>query len=337
MKSAEAIYSEANELLKGEDPVRVAQALEILGQLTSQEPGNAKAWFEFAGAYDGLGREAEALPHYHRALEIGFGQLPPEDQPRLFLQLGSTLRNLKKYEESRKVLLEGIDHFPQNASLKAFLGLTAYSCGEYRQAAKLFLQASLPETGDSSMRDYSRALRFYAEQIDTFPARQRRWMRIYLHDCEDPGDQFPSTRIDFHHANALSELLDISYRGTIDHEGESPEQCLSEIQATIGGKYGAFLATASFVSVVDGRAIGASMITLWKGDPLIAFTMTDPSKQGKGLAAHLIRKSLYALRAEGYKELYLVVTEGNVPAERLYRKLGFEFLGPAMPGRGVKE
>lgn len=217
------------------------------------------------------------------------------------------------------------------------IGLTAYSNGSYRQAAKLFLQASLPESGDSSMQDYSRALRFYEGQIDTFPARQRNWMRIYLHDCEDVVEKSPASLIHLDHAEALARLMDVSYRGTIDHEGETPGQCLAEMKSTITGKYGPFIAPASFAAFEGDTAVAASMITLWKEYPLVAFTMTDPSQQGKGLAGNLIRKSMFSLKTAGYKVLYLVVTEGNTPAERLYRKLGFEFLGPAIPGRGVKD
>jgi GNAT superfamily N-acetyltransferase len=65
--------------------------------------------------------------------------------------------------------------------------------------------------------------------------------------------------------------------------------------------------------------------------------MTAPLYQGRGLAGFLIRKSLFALKSAGYSDLYLVVTEGNTPAENLYRKIGFEFLGPAIPGRGVED
>jgi ribosomal protein S18 acetylase RimI-like enzyme len=57
--------------------------------------------------------------------------------------------------------------------------------------------------------------------------------------------------------------------------------------------------------------------------------MTAPQYQGRGLAGFLICKSLFALKLAGYSELYLVVTEGNTPAEKLYRKIGFEFIGPA--------
>jgi ribosomal protein S18 acetylase RimI-like enzyme len=32
----------------------------------------------------------------------------------------------------------------------------------------------------------------------------------------------------------------------------------------------------------------------------------------------------------GYKELYLIVTEGNEPAEHLYKKIGFQKLPPSL-------
>ncbi|MGZ3656602.1 MAG: tetratricopeptide repeat protein [Bdellovibrionota bacterium] len=326
-------YKRADELLKKGE---AAEALSLLEAITRREPQNPKAWFELAGAFDFLGRESEALPHYERALALGIDSLPAEDRPRLFVQMGSTLRNLKKYSEAKKLLTSGLELFPGHGAITAFLGLTAYSNGSYRAAARHFLAASLAPAGDHSLQDYARALRFYNEKLDTFPARQRNWMRIFLHKAQDsPG---AGTLITAVHAPALARLMDNAYRGTIDHEGETLAQCEEEMRGTIGGKYGPFLANASFVNITgDQTAAAASMITLWKELPLLAFSMSDPAHQGRGLAGALIRKSMFALKESGYEALYLVVTEGNVPAERLYRKLGFEFLGPARPGRGVNE
>lgn len=330
-------YQEAENLLRSEDSNSINEALSLLKQETDQRPNDAKAWFELAGAYDFLGREVEALPFYQRAIDIGFDKLPPEDQPRLFVQMGSTLRNLKKYEDSKKLLLDGIQNFPHVSALKTFLGLSEYSDGAYRKAAKNFLQASLYEPNDHSLKDYQRALMNYSEQIDTFPARQRNWMRFYLADTRDPIGEHNTTRVSIEHAKALAELMDTSYTGTIDHEGETLDQCFQEMKGTIEGKYGPFISEASFVSFDGLTAASASLITLWKGSPLLAFSMTAPNYQGRGLARFLIQKSLHALKTVGYRELYLVVTEGNTPAEKLYRKVGFEFLGPAIPGRAAKE
>ncbi len=329
------IYRCADDLLRKGEAESTEKALAMLASITASEPANAKAWFELAGAYDFQGREAEALPFYYRAKEIGYQNLPEVDRPRLFVQLGSTLRNLKKYAESKAILLEGLEHFPHMAALRAILGLTSYSNGNYRHAARQFLQACIPEAGDTSLQDYARPLRFYESQIDVFPARQRNWMRIDLRDYESAKDNHPATAITLQHALALARLMKASYQGTIDYEGETLDECLEEMKGTISGKYGPFLAMGSFAAFEGEKAIAASMITLWKENPLVAFTMTDPEYKRKGLAGELILKSMLALRGAGYKMLYLVVTEGNLSAENLYRKLGFEFLGPTIPDRGV--
>lgn len=173
MKTNEMIYREADGLLRETDPLVREKALALLCHLVEQEPDNAKVCFELAGAFDFLGREAEALPYYQRAYGLGYQQLPLEDQPRLFVQMGSTLRNLEQYAESIKILLEGIDKFPRYAALKAFLGLTTYTNGNYREAAKHMLAACLVESDDRSLIDYKRALAFYADKLDSFPGRHR--------------------------------------------------------------------------------------------------------------------------------------------------------------------
>ena len=161
------IYKKADQLLRSSDPGSADAALSLLKSHVEAHPQDAKGWFELAGGYNFLGREVDALPCYEKTRSLGLDKLPLEDQPRLYIQLGSTLRNLKKYEESKKVLLEGIAHFPNTAALKAFLGLTEYSSGNPGTAAKLFLKVSL--THDESIKDYTRALKYYEEQIDTFP------------------------------------------------------------------------------------------------------------------------------------------------------------------------
>jgi GNAT superfamily N-acetyltransferase len=264
-------------------------------------------------------------------MELGYESLPAEDQARLFVQMGSTLRNLKEFQEAKKVLREGIERFPATQALKAFLGLTQYSDGHYRKAAKLFLQASVPAEGDTSMRDYARALKSYFDVIDTYPKRQRNWMRIYLHDATDPGEVPSYERIIPVHEIALRRLMESAFRNSIDFDGKTAEQYCEDVSATLQGTFGPFLSEASFVCLDGPTAKSASLVTLWKEKPLLEVSMTDPAYQGQGLAGFLIRKSMYVLKCAGYKALYLVVTEGNSPAEHLYAKLGFELLGPFLP------
>ncbi|MBI3442086.1 MAG: GNAT family N-acetyltransferase [Proteobacteria bacterium] len=131
-------------------------------------------------------------------------------------------------------------------------------------------------------------------------------------------------------AEGLGGLMHVSYLGTIDFAGETAEQSIDETKGMLTGKYGDFLDFASFLIEKDGEIQSASIITLYHGKPLLADILTKPDAQGKGLAGRLIQRSIDALAAAGYRELYLVVTEGN-PAEALYLKLGFGKLGPATP------
>lgn len=132
-------------------------------------------------------------------------------------------------------------------------------------------------------------------------------------------------------AFALARLMDVSYRETIDHEGETLQQCEEEMLATIHGKYGPFISQSSSVIFKDNKAVSACLITIWKEQPLIAFSMTDPEYQRKGFAKQLILKAIDELAKKSFKTLYLVVTNGNTAAQNLYHKIGFQELGEALP------
>lgn len=156
----------------------------------------------------------------------------------------------------------------------------------------------------------------------------RHWMRKETHQIP-LKNTFSFRNLTIEDAELLAPLMDLSYQGTIDHEGETPEQCLEEMQATLSGKYGPFLEFASFViEDEEGKALSASLVTLYKDQPLLAYSMTLPEAQGKGMSRFLIERSVDALATVGFSSLYLAVTEGNVPAQNLYKKLGFAVEGP---------
>ena len=125
--------------------------------------------------------------------------------------------------------------------------------------------------------------------------------------------------------HALAQLMLEAYQGTIDYEGETLEDAISEVKGTINGKYGTFLQKCSFIIENNGKAISATIVT-WMDAmnmPLLAFSMTLPLCKNRGMTTFLLKKTMNALVGEGYKELYLVVTEANIPAKHLYEKLGF--------------
>lgn len=124
---------------------------------------------------------------------------------------------------------------------------------------------------------------------------------------------------------ALAHLMLQAYRGTIDDEGETLSDALTEVQRTCSGGYGAFDADASCVAEVQGRLVSAVLVTRHQGGPWVAFTMTAPPAGRMGWARRCLASAIAVLAARGERHLRLVVTVGNLPAVALYRGLGFEF------------
>jgi GNAT superfamily N-acetyltransferase len=136
---------------------------------------------------------------------------------------------------------------------------------------------------------------------------------------------WPFRQIELSDAPAMAALMYAAYKGTIDDEGETADDTLREVEATLRGRYGSLLGDCSFLieDQPSGRALCATLVTQWHDGPLLAFVMTHPHAKGHGMATYLIQQSANALLANGERELYLAVTEGNVPALRVYERLGF--------------
>jgi GNAT superfamily N-acetyltransferase len=154
----------------------------------------------------------------------------------------------------------------------------------------------------------------------------RRLMSIDLVDVFsfDVGAVFIRKLVDLD-GEALARLMFDAYRGTIDDEGESFEDAKAEVRRTFDGGYGEMIWDSSFVATERDEAgfDSASVVTLWRGSPLLAFSMTQPAAQRRGLASLVIAASMRSLAARGHSKLSLVVTCGNTRAERFYEKLGF--------------
>ncbi len=121
----------------------------------------------------------------------------------------------------------------------------------------------------------------------------------------------------------LGRLMYRAYVGTIDYDGETPEEATAEILKAYAGAYGAFDAEHSSVAERSGTLVSASVLTRWQSRPFVAFTMTDPAYGRQGLARATLARSMQLLRQDGESELRLVVTLENEPARLLYESLGF--------------
>jgi len=139
------------------------EACQLLVQLASEFPTNPVVQYKTACAYDFLGRERDAIPYYHAAIE---NDLPDTDLRGAYLGLGSTYRTLGQYAESKRILQEGLSRFPDANEIKVFLAMTLYNLGENHEAVSSLLQVITDTTSDEKIESYERAIRFYAEDLN---------------------------------------------------------------------------------------------------------------------------------------------------------------------------
>ncbi len=111
---------------------------------------------ERASAHDRAGREAEAIPHYERAIEAG---LPDELLAQALLGLGSSLRNVDRVDDSVATLEDACRRFPHDRALQVFLAFSLWSAGRRGEALALLADRLGDGTG------YERAIREYAGEI----------------------------------------------------------------------------------------------------------------------------------------------------------------------------
>jgi tetratricopeptide (TPR) repeat protein len=112
---------------------------------------------EQAVAYDREGLEAEAIPHYERAISAG---LDDERLAKALLGLGSSLRNVGRLDESVRVLQDAVARFPEHQALPVFLALALWSARRRGEAVALLAR----RLGDGS--GYERAIGEYADDIE---------------------------------------------------------------------------------------------------------------------------------------------------------------------------
>ncbi len=148
-----------------DDPATQAEGLAWLEGRASALPDSVRAAFDLAGAYDTLGREAEAAPAYKRVLRLGLQNLTEADQARWHVQYGSTLRLIGRLEESRAVLTNGVMLFPQDAALPVFLAFTELASGHPEAALGALLAGAAAADPFGSRSYYRRAIAAYAADL----------------------------------------------------------------------------------------------------------------------------------------------------------------------------
>lgn len=142
----------------------------LLQEYLKENPDDAVAWYDLAGCFDFCGFEKEAEPCYWKTYELGWKQLPPQEQLGFLIGFGSTLRNNLKFAESEKILMNAIGLFPDYPALKVFLAFTQYSMGQYQQSAQTLFSAQL-QMPPKAFDGYERAIQCYVENLETYPVK----------------------------------------------------------------------------------------------------------------------------------------------------------------------
>lgn len=130
--------------------------------LLAQDPTDPARQFELANAYDGAGREAEAIPLYESAIQAG---VAGDRERRARVQLGSSLRNVGRADEAVSVLDEVVRRYPGSPSAECFLALALADAGRPREAVARLVDLVARTATDDDTVDYRAALQRYARSL----------------------------------------------------------------------------------------------------------------------------------------------------------------------------
>lgn len=138
-------------------------ARSMLLELQRERPDDATVNLQCARVHDKLGLEAEAVPLYERALEIG---LEGPDLESALLGLGSTYRALGQYEKAVSTLQRGVESFPDRPAMRVFLAMALYNNGRAKEACETLLRIISETTSDPDIIAYKKAIDIYATDLD---------------------------------------------------------------------------------------------------------------------------------------------------------------------------
>ena len=126
----------------------------------------------------------------------------------------------------------------------------------------------------------------------------------------------------------LAELMLDSYRGTIDYDDETIEDSLNEVVSYYSRLSDPIWLESSWLGLIDNELTCACLVDFWEERrvPLISYVMTASRWKGKQLATTAVLRTLRSLANKNLAEVHAVITEGNLPSEKVFTRLGFERL-----------
>lgn len=142
---------------------KAKEARVMLLELYEQNSNDAELLYQLAWTHDVLGLEREAVPYYEKSLTLG---LSLEQRVGALLGLGSTYRTLGEYENSKAILEQAIQEYPENKEFPVFLAMTLHNLGDHRLAMGMLLKLLAETSADEGIRSYSKAISYYSDKLE---------------------------------------------------------------------------------------------------------------------------------------------------------------------------
>ena len=141
---------------------QVEHVLGLLTKLDARHPNVAEIVYQLAWTHDTLGRSAEAIPLYEKAVTLG---LLPGELSGALIGLGSALRVSGQAARAVEVLEAGRRQFPENREFEVFLSMALHSAGRHAEAMQLLLTTLVETSEDLGISAYQRAIRYQADLL----------------------------------------------------------------------------------------------------------------------------------------------------------------------------
>lgn len=142
---------------------KAEEARVMLLELYEQNSNDAELLYQLAWTHDVLGLEREAVPYYEKSLTLG---LSSEQRVGALLGLGSTYRTLGEYENSKAILEQAIQEYPENKEFPVFLAMTLHNLGDHSLAMGMLLKLLAETSADEGIRSYSKAISYYSDKLE---------------------------------------------------------------------------------------------------------------------------------------------------------------------------
>ena len=141
---------------------QVEHVLGLLKKLDARFPNVSEIAHQIAWTLEVLGRPAEALTFYEKAVALG---LPPNELSGALIGLGSALRALGQKDRAIEVLESGLRQFPENREFDVFLAIALHNADRHTEAMRLLLTTLVESSEDIGITAYQRAIRHAANEL----------------------------------------------------------------------------------------------------------------------------------------------------------------------------